>query len=249
MELPSDEWTGVVVFYDHEVALAFQRKFFLKHLALVFHDAKVLFLVPVEQDFKCPGPRKHFGIFHGCPVNDVIRAVKGVSLDYVQLIAVVVPGAVEPCRTIRVIINVFNVDNQSISIPLCSRVSVVEINSREMFTIVEIHVAMAMNKLVRHLYPFGRLRDLEWEGDIGDARHPGLPAVGDGIFGSILEVLLPTSKSSRKVRNLAIRRIHDGALPCAYAVRGGVRLDIAVCGVIKNLPDSTEIGLPVGSSW
>jgi hypothetical protein len=85
--------------------------------------------VPVEQDFKCPGPRKHFGIFHGCPVNDVIRAVKGVSLDDVQLIAVVVPGAVEPCRTIRVIIDVFNVDNQSISIPLCSRVSVVEINS------------------------------------------------------------------------------------------------------------------------
>ena len=61
MELPSDEWTGVIVFYDHEVALAFQRKLFLINLALVFHDAKVLFLVPVEQHFDVQGREKTFG--------------------------------------------------------------------------------------------------------------------------------------------------------------------------------------------
>ena len=96
MELPSHEWTGVIVFHDYQVLLAFQRQLFFENLALVLHDAKVRFFVPIKQDLNRPGPRENLGVFHSRPVDNVIRAIECVSLHDVQLIAVVVSRR---CRT------------------------------------------------------------------------------------------------------------------------------------------------------
>ena len=60
-----------------------------------------------------------------------------------------------------------------------------------MLTIVHVDAAPVVDAFVCHLNHLGGLRDLEWERDVGDARHAGLEALRDGVFGAIPVVLLP----------------------------------------------------------
>src|SRR4026207_245421 len=107
-----------------------------------------------------------------------------------------------------------------------------------MRAVVEIDIATAVHKLVGHLYPLRGLRNLEWERNVGDSGYARFPAIGDGVFGSILEVLLPLGESSRQIWNLAVRSIHDGTLSGAHAVGSGVRLDLTIAPIVLHLRGS-----------
>src|SRR5688572_5350179 len=245
MELPSNKRTGVIVFHHHQLRLAFQCELLFENLAFVLQDAIVLLFMSVEQDFDCPGPREHLRVFHGGPVDNVIRTIECPSLNDAQLVAVIVAHAVEPRRTGWVIVDVFHIDDQGIPVPPSSRISQIEIDTGKMRAVVHVDVAMAVNEFVSDLHPVRRLRNLERERNIRDARHPGLPAIRHWILISLLEVLVSLAERRRKIRNLSVRRVNDCALTGAHTVRGGVGLDVAVSGIVQHLPDATEIGLPV----
>ena len=157
----------------------------------------------------------------------------------------VIPNAVEPRCASRVIVYVLYIHHQRVAFPSRARVSKVEVNTGEVRAVVEINVAMAVHKLVGDLNPVRSLCDLERERNIADAGHAGLKAVSVSILGSILEVLLTLWKSRRKIRDHAIRWIHDHALSSAYAVRRSMRLDIPIGGIIQDLPDPAEIRLAI----
>ena len=47
---------GSIVLHDSQVvAFAFADEFLFEHLALVFHDAEILFQMPIQQYLDCPG--------------------------------------------------------------------------------------------------------------------------------------------------------------------------------------------------
>src|SRR4030095_11379074 len=107
-----------------------------------------------------------------------------------------------------------------------------------MLTIVHVNVPMAVHKLVSDLHPLLSLCDLEREGDVGDARYSRLPEISDRILPSILEVLLPPRECCGQVRNHAIRRIDNGALPGTYAVGSSLQLPVRGRRGLQHLRNS-----------
>ena len=102
----------------------------------------------------------------------------------------IISACVEPCWMRGVIIEISDIDDQRIAIPLCPRITIKEIDSRQVFAAVDIDAAVIVNELVRDLDHLRSLRDLEWERDVRDPWYAGLEAIRDGVLSSILVVLL-----------------------------------------------------------
>jgi hypothetical protein len=103
---------GSIVLNDSQVvAFAFADEFLFEHLALVFHHAEILFQMPIQQHFECPGSRENLAIFHGGPVNHRVRTSACPALYDVECIAVVITARVEPCRMRGVVIEIGNIDD------------------------------------------------------------------------------------------------------------------------------------------
>ena len=70
-------------------------------MALVFEQLAVSFLTPVERHAHLPRPREHLRVLDRDFVEHVIGAGRRIAFDDVQRLAVEIPGAIEPGRSLK----------------------------------------------------------------------------------------------------------------------------------------------------
>ena len=73
-----------------------RQKRFLVFETLVVQDLHVLFETTIEREAHRPPPREHLRILHGRLIENVVGADGRVPLNQMQLLAVKIPGPVEP---------------------------------------------------------------------------------------------------------------------------------------------------------
>src|SRR5580765_6210262 len=72
------------------------QQFFREFRALEFHQARILFNVPVKRHADLPGLGKNLGVLNGRLVGQLVLVQQSVALDHMQGVAVKIAGPVKP---------------------------------------------------------------------------------------------------------------------------------------------------------
>ena len=175
---------------------------------------------PVERHAHLPRPREHLRVLDRRLVLQRVGVERGVALDHLQRVAVVIAGAIEP----GLFHVVGHVDDERLAVPAADRPSHPR-RRRALLLAVHAHDAAGARELVGHQDRVGRLHDLEGIRHVGRARNAGHEALDLGIerhpvvaVGLLLRERLGQVRESRRLRR---RRGPGGTLKAAPSADTG----------------------------
>src|SRR4029079_12688441 len=139
------------------------------------------------------------------------------------------------------IVEVRNVDDESVAVPVADRITVPEVDALEVRVSFQVDGAVVVNVLVEDRDILRRLDDLKWEWQIGQTRHTRLEALPQRIRGAVLNVRAPSGKRRWLIWNHPAGWIDDDAQSCGDAPGCRMRLEIPRGRRVQRLPDALQI--------
>src|SRR5256885_2004007 len=110
---------------------------------------------------------------------------------------------------------------------MAARIAVIEVDAFQMLASVQINGAVVVDVLGRDDREFRRLKNLDRERQVGEARYPWHEAFRDWIGSSaVLKILFLFLERGGQVRDFAIRRIDDHSRSGRNSGGSRVRLQI-----------------------